>query len=336
MDSLKLHDGLIDIADFAKHDFFFQLEMHMRRGTCPGLPLGEKGEPWTQEDLAEALAVADSRSSELNPKLVDSYRKSVNNWMHARNVPSSRSCARLCRILFGNTKAEERLRKAFWAKWEKAWGARGVPKHEMQFGVPIKDEEALRAVYAFDEEAYDEVPNISFQQFEQWWRAYPNGFLASTRDGAPFAVTGLFPVTVDWATAFLRQDLREDDLSADTILEARCEEPALYWYYSGISAKLAACGLESNLPAILGFGLLQWLHAVEDSDYDGRFVFVAEGTTDIGAKLLQNFGFQLEAAERGGQKPRFRARTTAEAVRRLLREGPFFARCTPLQSDTRL
>lgn len=201
---------------------------------------------------------------------------------------------------------------------------------------PIATPEMLARVYAFDEHSYDTAggragANIPFWLFEEWWRACPTGFLCAVRGGEPQAVIGLFPVSHAWAADFLAYRTSERELRAHDIAasDRRC------WYFSGLSSKRRPGGLGMRLPCILGHALLRWSQITADAIGDQAITVVAEGTTPIGEKLLRGV-FALESAAGvadGAQRPRFEATSEMAAVRRLLIESPFFARCRELRDE---
>ena len=201
---------------------------------------------------------------------------------------------------------------------------------------PIATSEMLARVYAFDEHSYDTASgragaNIPFRLFEEWWRAWPTGFLCAISGGEPQAVIGLFPVSHAWAADFLAYRTSERELRAHDIAgsDRRC------WYFSGLSSKRRPGGLGLRLPCILGHALLRWLQINTDAIGDQAITIVAEGTTSIGEKLLRGV-FALESASGpadGAQRPRFKATSDMAGLRRLLIESLFFARCRELRDE---
>jgi hypothetical protein len=201
---------------------------------------------------------------------------------------------------------------------------------------PIATREMLARVYAFDEHSYDVAAgragaNIPFALFEEWWRACPTGFLCALRGGEPQAVIGLFPVSPAWAVDFLAYRTSERALRAADIVasDRRC------WYFSGLSSNRRPGGLGLQLPCILGQALLRWSQINANSLANEKVAVVVEGTTPIGERLLRGV-FALEAASGpadGAQRPRFSATIDRAAVRRLLIESRFFARCRELRDE---
>jgi hypothetical protein len=201
---------------------------------------------------------------------------------------------------------------------------------------PIATREMLARVYAFDEHSYENAAgdagaNIAFALFEEWWLACPSGFLCAFRGGEPYAVIGLFPVSRAWAADFLRYRTSERELRAGDIAAS----DRTCWYFSGVSAKGRPGRLGLQLPCILGHALLRWSQINADAIGDEPVTIAAEGTTAIGQKLLRRvFALQPAAVPAGGaHRPRFSATIDRAAVRRLLLESPFFARCRELRDE---
>jgi hypothetical protein len=200
---------------------------------------------------------------------------------------------------------------------------------------PVATPDILKRVYAFDEHSYVDArnragENISFPLFQEWWHAYPTGFLCAFRQDQPFAVIGLFPVTGAWAGKFLAHETSERDLRGETIKAS----PRKVWYFSGLSSNAMPGLLGTKLPCILGRTLLQWVQINATALGDTKIVIVSEGTTTVGAKLLG----RLLASEPvlsfdDGQKPRFKLTTDLAEITRMLAEKPFFARCKGLRDE---
>jgi hypothetical protein len=201
---------------------------------------------------------------------------------------------------------------------------------------PIATREMLARVYAFDEHSYDTAgrragANIPFGLFEDWWHAWPTGFLCAVRGCEPQAVIGLFPVSHAWAGDFLAYRTSERELCAGDIAasDRRC------WYFSGLSSNRRPGGLGLRVPCILGHALLRWSRINANAVGAETVTIVAEGTTPIGEKLLRGV-FALGSASApadGTQRPRFKATTDMAAVSRLLVENPFFSRCRGLREE---
>jgi len=217
---------------------------------------------------------------------------------------------------------------------------------KMTFAKQIPNGQILRQVYRFDEQAYgkqiaaDELPadapnNISLSQFENWWRAFPPGFLYSSKHNTPIAVVGMFPVTEAWAAQFVNRQVSEFDLSPDIIRAAK-EGARTHWYFSGISATEEGRGI--YLPRVLGHALLEWVRFNAGAIGDRKITVVSEGTTQIGQELLANLAqFELASAPSSPlEKPRYILLTSVEEVKRVLKRKPFFVSSKGLQKEVEL
>lgn len=200
----------------------------------------------------------------------------------------------------------------------------------------IAKSKTLRTVYDFDENAYvdDEgvrVQNIPYTLFEEWWTAFPNGFLAAFQGDSPVAVIGLFPVTEEWAADFIARRVTEFDLNATVIKKSSRK----FWYFSGISSNVPGAGLRTHLPNILGFGILEWLRLNLNAIRKKDLVIVAEGTSPVGEHLLHDlFRFELRNTARAiGEYPRFSKKTTVPAVKNMLLGHGYFAKCHALHRE---
>jgi hypothetical protein len=198
---------------------------------------------------------------------------------------------------------------------------------------PIAAPEMLARVYAFDEHAYDAASgaaggNIAFALFEEWWTAFPAGFLCAYIDGEPQAVVGLFPVSAAWASGFLSYATSEHELRAADIAASDRRT----WYFSGLSSNARAGRLGMRLPCVLGHAILQWSQIIAMGD---AITIVAEGTTSIGAKLLGRLlaPVTLPAPDDARRRPRIKATIDRAGVRHLLLESPFFRRCRDVRES---
>jgi hypothetical protein len=215
-----------------------------------------------------------------------------------------------------------------------------INEGEFTFGVPIANLELLRKVYEFDKIAYVDqnekvIQDIPFELFREWWREFPTGFLCAFRNGEPFAVFGMFPVTKDWADRFIVHRANERELRNSTIRKAK-SPPRTHWYLSGLSTNLEVKGLSTHLPCILGYSLLEWVRFNKRLVLDESIEIVSEGTTSNGEKLLNHiFHFRLESPEiEAGQKPRFRIETNLKSVLHILvDEKSFVSGCRGIRED---
>jgi hypothetical protein len=216
----------------------------------------------------------------------------------------------------------------------------------MTFAKQIPNEQVLRHVYEFDEVAYgkkmaadeqlsDAPNNIPFSQFENWWKAFPPGFLYSSKHSNPIAVVGMFPVPEVWAAQFVSRRVSEIDLSPEIIRAAK-EGPRTHWYFSGISATEEGRGI--YLPRVLGHALLEWVRFNADIIGDRKITVVSEGTTQIGQDLLANLAqFELASAPSSVlERPRYILFTSIEEVKRVLKRKPFFVSSSGLQKEVEL
>jgi hypothetical protein len=197
----------------------------------------------------------------------------------------------------------------------------------------IAKSKTLRSVYQFDENAYvddegSQVKNIPYALFEKWWLAFPTGFLCAFLDNQIIAVIGLFPVTEQWARDFLARKTSEFELSEAVIRKSSRK----FWYFSGISSNVKGAGLQTHLPNILGFGILEWARFNLKSIGKKPVMIVSEGTSPVGEHLLHDlFRFDLQnAATLAGEYPRFSKETDLTKIKRLLLEHRYFSKCALL------
>jgi hypothetical protein len=207
---------------------------------------------------------------------------------------------------------------------------------------PIYTHAMLRKVYALDEYMYKyeledaaqhkmtvDIENISFEKFEEWWLAYPNGFLIASQKGEPVAVIGIFPVTHEWSQQFLRREVDEHDLTGDIIRNASGK----FYYVSGISTNIKTEGLAKHLPRFLLPAVFEWLRTHVDKFGHEDIMLVSEGSSEHGQNILERVKFMLEsAATEPGQRPRYSKKTTISKVKRFLLENPWMKLCPNLKA----
>jgi hypothetical protein len=306
-----------------------------------GVPKAEESEPIPSDfsRLFRRLFTLGGHTPEKFGPACDCTERTVNNWLSGATLPTRDTLLSIEAALStdeasrGNPIRDWRLhlREAYDRAYKERRRSQGATGDNLEYGVQISNLNGLRAVYAFDETAYHDIEDISFELFQEWWEAWPSGFLCALRDSEPYAVVGLFPVTEEWATGFLQR--RHDENTLDkTVMRASSRE---YWYLSGLSSKLRQPGLSNYLPSILGYSLLRWADHNAPRIADEKVVFVSEGSTVIGERLLnQLFGFQLVAAGiGGGQKPRFSKRTDITEIKNLILSHKLFLRCENLRHD---
>lgn len=194
---------------------------------------------------------------------------------------------------------------------------------------PIASPEELREVYDFDENAYADrndqhVDNIPFETFEEWWNAWPDGFIAAFDDGEPVCVIGVFPVTRAWAEGLLRREHDEKNLHHDSIAEA----DRTIWYLAGISAKSPGGeGLHSAVPVLLTHTLVQWYLKNRDVLDRTPIRIISVGVSRMGVKLLERIGFlPAVRAKAAGEFPIFSREVSRDRLLRFLNENPLLSR----------
>lgn len=287
---------------------------------------------WTPEKFARACGCSE---------------RTVNNWLSGATLPTRDTLLSIEEALsiemasFGKvTKGGDfynnwrfRLRESRARTYKERQRDHGAEGHEsitnIEYGVQIPNLNILRAVYAFDETAYQDVEDISLELFQEWWQAWPSGFLCALRNNEPFAVVGLFPVTQEWATGFLQRHHDENALDRKVLLASSSK----YWYLSGLSSKLRQPGLSNYLPSILGYSLLRWAEHNAPTIADNEIVFISEGSTPVGEKILnQLFCFQLVNPGVGErEKPRFSKRTDIIEIKNILLCHKLFFKCGGLR-----
>jgi hypothetical protein len=322
---LKLKSGILSLEALEKESFVSQLKIHMDRGTRPnGTPL-RTGVEWTEYFLVEEI-----------------IRVASQNIIHSRS-----------RRFFGDNETLAPFRAAFYKSWKAAWNAENEESIvDFEYGLQVPDEAMLMSIYSFDEHAYvgsdeRETPDISKELFKEWWVSYGAGFLYSSRNEEPFAVTGLFPVPSRWAELFARHETTEHELRGEMIKNAMELTPSTHWYFSGLASKEtlvirresstiihreSLTGIHSHLSSIIGFSLLAWLKVNRRLKSVPELIFVAEGTTEIGTRLLNSqFRFEMTSPGIAERKPRYRMVASWEQIIMMLIRNEFFTRDACLQ-----
>jgi len=194
---------------------------------------------------------------------------------------------------------------------------------------PIASPEELREVYDFDENAYEDrqqqhVDNIPFETFEEWWNAWPDGFVAAFDDGVPVCVIGVFPVTREWAEGLLRREYDEKSLHHESIAKS----DRTIWYLSGISAKTPGGeGLHSAMPILLTHTLVQWYLRNHDVLDRTPVRVISVGVSRMGVKLLERIGFMPTVRARTAKEfPIFTREVSRDRMLRFLNENPLLNR----------
>jgi len=314
-----------------RKEFARLLVRHLERGTHPrgnpDLPVEKRG-PWTDRQFAEAIIKGSMTGG-------GSIRRSVSYWRKGRSLPIQ-NIETIYRIFFGvpPNPAYAGLLQAFRDAYQRAYGEgkTGGQYHDMneglQFGLPIPTLADLNKVYDFDLDSYGAVGSIDRDLFKEWWLAYPEGFLCAYDEAEPVAVTGLFPVTEEWARSFVRRQVSEHDLRAPVIEAATGQ----FWYFSGISSSTKLQGLHSVLPCIIGFALQRWVDNNCELPKDQRLLVVAEAASPEGKHLLHKyFGFQLASPSIDEhQAARYRKSITMNEIETVVLQSPFLMRCRDL------
>jgi len=87
-------------------------------------------------------------------------------------------------------------------------------------------------LWNIDEAAYGS-DSISFEQFEEMWRAFPNGLHVLYLDDEIIGAMGIWPLTKQCAADFVNAKISEREIKG-ACLEVSSSRPASTWYISGI------------------------------------------------------------------------------------------------------
>lgn len=194
---------------------------------------------------------------------------------------------------------------------------------------PIDSIDELRTVYSFDEEAYEDrnkqhVDNITFETFQEWWEAKPDGFMAAFDDGEPVCVIGAFPITREWAEGLLERKHDENSLHRDDIQKS----DRTIWYVSGISAKdPGGKGLKSAVPKLLTETLVRWYLTNRDVLDRTPVQLVSVAVSRMGQKLLEEVQFMPKVpAKAKGEYPIYTREVSRDRLLRFLSNHPLLKR----------
>ena len=129
----------------------------------------------------------------------------------------------------------------------------GQPNDENRFRVgPIPSPAALFDLWKIDNTAYGS-DSISFEQFEEMWRAFPNGLHVLYLDNEIIGAMGIWPLSKQCAADLVNAKISEREIKGIS-LRASATRPASTWYISGIVLKEKFMGgraIRVLLPAVL-------------------------------------------------------------------------------------
>ena len=192
---------------------------------------------------------------------------------------------------------------------------------------PVASLEDLQAIWAFDEAAYGNDENITFDLFRRWWSACPSGFVAAYRHGTPIGIIGMFPVTADWYIQLIAREVTEADLGEDIIKRSTQR----HWYFSGISIEKSSRGSRKLLAKLVCQALQHWCGAYREVLAHGPVSVVSVGTTEKGCGLLRDLlRFRLVNAGDAERKrhPIFAREVDEKQIRAFVTESDFCKGCS--------
>lgn len=149
----------------------------------------------------------------------------------------------------------------------------------------VRTQAELFELYDIGDAAYGEA-SISFDLFEQLWRAQPKGLVALFCDERIIGGIGIWPVTKEWAEKMKNRKLRERELDPASMKKLRAGATST-WYISGVV--LMPNVSRRAVKTLLGDGIKLWL-----SEAGLRFPceFLALASADEGRRLLEGFEFK--------------------------------------------
>ena len=159
------------------------------------------------------------------------------------------------------------------------------PRYRMQH---VENLERLRQLWAIDSSAYLDC-SLGLDEFEKWWRNYEFGSRLLLDDGDRICASiGLYPLSESDFNAFVAGQIRESSLVPRSVQSCE-DEPAQYWYASGIIVAEDARGWGSPLLPLLSRGLKCWMDSGH-LKFPLQLAAIAE--FPVGARLLEFFDFK--------------------------------------------